>query len=221
MSKRIITRISAFVFACLSIGLSQQSTLAQTATIEDEHYLTACGPIACFVALQTLGVETSLSEMVRRSNWQKGRLTPVEDLQNGLNSYRGISSQIAKLSPQQLCSLLQDDGTVVILATRKKTDDIDHAVCAVGIDENNQVIHVIDYPELHRNLLIGEVADRWDGAALVVRFSPFYRAMDKFGLVFTPLVLVVLGILWFRNRGARGANRRSNRAKEASISDSR
>lgn len=193
--------ISAIVLACAPTGLHQQNSPGGTPTLTDGEYLTACGPIACFVALESLGVKTSLSETVQRCNWKQDRLTPLESLQDGLNSYPGIRSQIAKLSPHQLCDLLHDEGTVVILATRKNTDHIDHAVCAVGTRDNNQVIHLIDYPELHRNLLLGEVVDQWDGAAIVVRFSPFYRAMNMLGLLFTPLVLAILGVLWSRRRG--------------------
>jgi hypothetical protein len=35
-------------------------------TLEDEQYKTACGPIACRVALQTLGIETTLDEIAKR-----------------------------------------------------------------------------------------------------------------------------------------------------------
>ncbi|MDR2439459.1 MAG: hypothetical protein LBE12_08855, partial [Planctomycetaceae bacterium] len=39
---------------------------------------------------------------------------------NALKSYHGIDCQIAKLSPKELCQLLKDDQTVVILALRRK-----------------------------------------------------------------------------------------------------
>jgi AmiR/NasT family two-component response regulator len=89
-------------------------------------------------------------------------------LQNALKSYHGINCQIAKLSPKELCQLLKDDQTVVILASRKNSDETDHAVCAVDVQENDQVIKLIDYPELTQHKLIAELTDAWDGVALVV-----------------------------------------------------
>jgi hypothetical protein len=209
------------VIAVFLGGILNSCSLGAIPTPEDLKYKDACGPIAGVIALKALGVQTSLSETVRRCHWKEGQLTPFGDLNKALNSYRGIRSQAVRLSPKQLCDLLEDDGAVVILAIRKRADHINHAVCAISTDENNQLVHLIDYPELHRNLLIGEVASQWDGDALVVRFSPFYRTMDNFGLLFTPLVVVILGIVWFRSRTAKVTNPDGNRAKEAPTGDSR
>ena len=169
-------------------------------TLEDEHYKLACGPIAGLVVLQTLGIETTLDEIAKRCYWVQDQMLPLENLQNTLRSYNGVSCQMTKLTPKQLCDLLKDNQTVVILVTRKKNDEIDHAVCAVGVQSNDQVIHLIDYPELHQRKLIGEIADVWDGAALVVRISPFYRALDDFAVCFAPMVAFIMVVLWFRNR---------------------
>jgi hypothetical protein len=169
-------------------------------TLEDEHYKTACGPIAGVLALETLGIETSLPEIAERCNWVQDEMLPLENLQKALQSYHGVSCQIAKITPKQLCGLLKDNQTVVILATRKKSEEIDHAVCAVGVQDNDQVIHLIDYPELHQRKLIGEIADVWDGVALVVRVSTFYRALGDFALGFAPMAALIILILWFRSR---------------------
>ncbi len=185
------------LLACL---LLPSFLYAQMPTLEDEQYKTACGPIAAVVALETLGVETSLPEMAKRCEWVQDQYLPLENLCNALKSYRGIDCQMAQLSPSQLVKLLEDDQTVVILALRKLTDEIDHAVCAVSVQENGQVIHMIDYPELHQRKLMAELADSWDGAALVVRVSPFYRACGDFAVCFAPLVVFLMGFLWWRNR---------------------
>jgi ABC-type bacteriocin/lantibiotic exporter with double-glycine peptidase domain len=169
-------------------------------TLEDEHYKTACGPIACVVALNTLGIETSLNEIAKRCSWEEDKYLPLENLKKALKSYRGIDCQIAKLSSKELCQLLKDDQTVVILALRKNTDEIDHAVCAVSVQENDQVIKLIDYPELTQRKLVAELADAWDGAALVVRITPFYRACGDFAVCFAPMVAVIMIVLWFRHR---------------------
>ena len=64
-------------------------------TLEDEQYKTACGPIACVLALQTLGIETSLDEMAERCDWEQDEFLPLENLQKALHSYRGIGVPIA------------------------------------------------------------------------------------------------------------------------------
>jgi ABC-type bacteriocin/lantibiotic exporter with double-glycine peptidase domain len=175
-------------------------------TLEDEQYKTACGPIACRVALEALGIETTLDEIAKRCSWEQDKYLPLENLQNALKSYHGINCQIAKLSPKELCQLLKDDQTVVILALRKNTDEIDHAVCAVSVQENDQVIKLIDYPELTQRKLVAELADAWDGAALVVRITPFYRACGDFAVCFAPMVIVIMIVLWFRRRNDKKAS---------------
>ena len=168
--------------------------------IPDEEYRLACGPIAGLIALESLGVATDLSEIASRCHWVKDKMLPLSDLCNGISSYPGIECKSAQLSPNDLSRLLTDDRTVVILALRKNSEEIDHAVCAVDVQENGQIIHLIDYPELHQKKLIGEIADKWDGAALVVRISPVRRALDDFSVCFAPLVLVLFGFAWFRTR---------------------
>jgi len=196
------------LFLCLTF-LFLDHCLAQGSfsSLEDEQYKTACGPIACYVALQSLGFDITLDEIVRRCGWEQDKMLPLEDLQKALQSYRGIGCQIVRLTPKQLCDLLNDDQTVVILATRKKTNEIDHAVCAVGVQDNDQVIHLIDYPELHQRKLIGEIADVWDGVALVVRTSPFYRVLGDFAICFAPMVAFIMAILWFRSRKTHKATK--------------
>lgn len=194
--------LTSVIFAAFSLNAFAQNRLP---TLEDEQYKTACGPIACFVALQTLGVDTTLDETAQKCGWEQDEFLPLKNLRTALRSYRGIDCQITKLTPTELCRLLKDDQTVVILALRKLTDTIDHAVCAVGVQDNDQVIHLIDYPELHQRKLIGEIADRWDGPALVVRISPLYRAYADFALLFFPTTVFIVVVLWFRSRKPKGA----------------
>lgn len=204
-STRIGSLASVIVFGCVF-----QFAHAQIQHVEDIECGTACGPIASFVALKSLGIDSSLDEAVKRCRWVKDKFVPLEDLQEALNSYQGIECQLGKISPQQLCELLKDNQTVVILAIRKQTDQIDHAVCAVNVDDNGQVIKLFDYPELYRDVLIGDVTSRWDGHALVVRRSAVYRAADKFAYLFIPFVAVLLGVPWLWNRMSSGNAKEGN-----------
>ena len=192
--KRVIGTLILLFF------LSVSSIQGRVPTLEDEHYKTVCGPIAGLVALNVLGIDTDLPKLVERSGWVQNEMLPLENLQKALQSYPGISTQIVRLTPKQLTDLLKDSQTVVVLATRKRSEEIDHAVCAVGVHDNDQVIHLIDYPELHQRKLIGEIADVWDGIAVVVRVSPFYRTLSDFAALFAPMVLFIIILLWFLNR---------------------
>ena len=196
--------VIAILLLCSAVTFQTRVTHAQP-TLEDIQYKTACGPIACFAALKTLGVETTLPEVVQKCEWKQDVFVPLTAMQSALKSYRGIDCQMVQLSPKELVGLLNDERTVVILAMRKTTDDVDHAVCAVGTEQNGQVVKMIDYPELVRRQLIGELADKWDGAALVVRISPLHRACEDFALWFGPFVAAFLCFAWFRNRRNTGA----------------
>lgn len=193
--------------ACCSVVLAPVEmlphALGDLPIVVDEYYRQACGPIACLVALRSLGVETSLDEVVQKCQWEEGKLSPLETLETAVQSYRGIDGRLAQISPQELCQLLKDDQTVVILATRKSSEELNHAVCAVAVADDGQAITLIDYPELTQERSIAEVADAWDGQALVVRTSATYRALDKFGLFFAPMVACIVGVLWLCRRRQR------------------
>jgi hypothetical protein len=179
-------------------ALMMPRALGKLPFVANAHYRTACGPIACFAALRTLGVECSLDELVTKCDWEEGKLIPLSTLEAVIQSYRGIDGQLSQLSPQELCQLLRDDHTVVILATRGDSERVDHAVCAVDATDNDQGITLIDYPEMVQEQTMTELADAWDGAALVVRISPTYRAIEKFAVLFPPLVVCAVAAFGLR-----------------------
>ncbi len=176
---------------------------ADLPTVVDEHYRTACGPIACLVALRSVGVDTSLEEVIKRCDWDKGKLSPFDTLESAVKSYRGIDGRLAHLSPKELCRLLEDDQTAVILAVRKDSQEICHAVCALEVLGDDGAIRVFDYPELLQERLIADVVDTWDGQALVVRTNATYRAFQKFTLLFAPLIVCVVIVGRFVERRQR------------------
>ncbi len=89
-------QFSFVMIVCLTLLALTGNSNAQDRmpTLEDAQYSTACGPIACFVALQSLGVETSLDETAQRSGWIQDEFLPLESLQTALKSYPGIDCQI-------------------------------------------------------------------------------------------------------------------------------
>jgi ABC-type bacteriocin/lantibiotic exporter with double-glycine peptidase domain len=194
-------RHSVVVLSYAAIVFAQANSLPLAVgalpEIEDEQYKTACGVIACCVALRSLGVEAPLDELAEKCKWEKGSLIPLDAMAETVRTYRGIDCELAKLSPQELCEALEDDQTVVILATRRDSQAVDHAVCAVGVEDNGQTIRLIDYPDVRQQKTVAEIAEAWDGASLVVRVSPLYRAMDRFfGLFLVPIVACVVVVCW-------------------------
>ncbi len=206
-------RIAVFALACFYVvcpnDVLTTSASESLPTLEDEHFKTACGPIACLVALRSLGVDAHLDDVAVQCGWSEGELLPLANMKRALEEYSGIRCASVKLTPGELTHLLNDEQTVVILPIRKSTEHVDHAVCAVSSDENGNIVRWIDYPELGQSKLIGEVVHVWDGPALVVQPTPVYRALDMLGLFTAPIVVLALGVAWLR---AVNSDRRRLRA---------
>ncbi len=168
-------------------------------TLEDELYKTACGPIASYVALHSLGKSVSLDDVVRRCEWVPERFTKLGEMQAALSSVAGIECMAVEISPQQLCSLLKDDNTVAILPVRKTSEKTDHAFCVVEVRDDGQMVKLIDYPELVSWKMIGELAQQWDGPALVVRTSLARRTQRRLLYFLMPIVTTVIVLLWSRD----------------------
>jgi hypothetical protein len=160
-------------------------------TLQDGQYKTACGPIACYAALHLLSKTISLDDIARRCNWVRGKLTTLGEMQTALSSMDGIECIAAKVSPQQLCHLLKDDETAIILPVREDTEEIDHAFCVVETQEDDQVAKIIDYPKINRKMLIGELTQIWDGPALIVRVSTARRVLRYFLCSLLPMAASV------------------------------
>ena len=66
MRRAIVSLLSLLVLTTLPVQ-------GKMPTLEDEHYKTACGPIAELVALKTLGIETTLPEIAKRCGLDEQR----------------------------------------------------------------------------------------------------------------------------------------------------
>ena len=82
-----------------------------------------------------------------------------------LNLHDDVTCRPAVLSPTQLKQTLSH-GQVVILAVRKGSDEINHAVCAVSESANG--VTLIDYPDLTSFRTYESLGESWDGTALIV-----------------------------------------------------
>jgi hypothetical protein len=151
--------------------------------LRDGAYLTACGPIACYVALRAIGVDSSLKAMAEACRWKKGELTTLEAMHQAILRTGEASSVPTQLPLDRLAALIGDGRNVAILPIRKGGEEINHAVCAVRARPGE--FFVIDYPELGQWKSAAELANIWDGDLLLVSRKPagsFWRENSWFFL---------------------------------------
>ncbi len=135
------------------------------ATLRDEGVSTACGPIACFVAARALGAEVTLDGMIESCQWTEGRLVSLNRLCQVLRQTESVQAEAVRMSPIQLRDTLRGRHCAVILAVRKSTSEVDHAVVAVSADDLG--VTILDYPGLNEYWDLDELATRWDGVAIL------------------------------------------------------
>lgn len=186
-----MTRVVLSVFAVILVfGLKPQPVVADGLVDSDEsleseinqilidgEYRTACGPIAVFCALTALNIDTTLHDTVVACDWSPGNFTTVAQMTAALGLHSEIRSESATLSPDDLSQLLSEAEAAAILITRKNSEDLNHAVCAVRSQDGH--FFVLDYPELTDWVPIEELAEIWDGNALIVTrdHEAWYRSI--------------------------------------------
>lgn len=143
----------------------QQTECAEPNTIA---YTTACGPIAVYVALSNCGVTTSLQTVISQCEWSEGELTALSKLARVLDTYSEVAVAARQVSPRELVRFVQGDGAAII-PIRKGSEAANHVVCVVAAGSN--MVEIIDYPELRGKLTLEQLAQNWDGEALLVRRS--------------------------------------------------
>src|SRR3954454_7085093 len=146
-SRTLLIATIGMILVSPSLGTAPLRFKDNVPTLEDEHFKTACGPIACYVAANLLGAHVSLDDVVHDCSWSPNKTTNLEQMLNALASVKGIECTAARLTPDELSTLLKRDDTVVIIPARKDTEEIDHAYCAVRI-RSDGAVQLIDYPGL-------------------------------------------------------------------------
>jgi ABC-type bacteriocin/lantibiotic exporter with double-glycine peptidase domain len=191
----VCTRVSAValnvVFLSVTVGFSAPAGLPP---LLDEGCQTACGPIACFVAARSMGVEVSLTAVIQKCKWTAGQLTTLQRMQDTLADMDGLAISAVRLSPDQLKLHLRRGDCAAVLPVRKKSANINHAICAIGV-ENDRIV-AIDYPELKQLYSDDDIAEIWDGQVLLVTesfLSRFVRNVIWFSLPLTAAGLLLLG----------------------------
>lgn len=189
-----VVALSLLLVLCAPCWADDADTL-----VVDQAFKDGCGPISCVVALRSLGVSCSLRDMCVKTNWKENQPVSFSDMEKALNSYFGIECTPAQLKPRELVNLLSDEHTVVILAVARNSQDVNHAVCANSVSAND-VVRFIDYPDLVVVKTLGDVASDWNGEALVVRVSFFYRVLHRISVYLGPCFAILFVLAGFRTK---------------------
>ena len=136
----------------------------------------ACGPVASFIALRTLGVDCSLGEVVSRCGYS-GEPVDVKSIYKTLNSFRGIKCTLEKLKNEELLEHLKQNDCVALLLVKKRADIINHVVSLIS---KQGKLSFIDYPHIRKNFDLAEFPQRfWTGDCLMVkRDGPFLLSIS-------------------------------------------
>lgn len=172
--------------------------------LTDEQYRTACGPIAGYVAIRRVGGETTLPEMIAACGWREGTMTPFSTLADAVSRNQSVNVRVVRVTPDQLFEALRSGNCAAILPIRKYATGMDHAVCAIGVENDHLII--IGYPELRTELSRPLLTDIWNGETIFItrRLLPSW-AVILLGSV--PGLVGGLGLAWLM-RLRRGTSKR-------------
>jgi len=154
------------------------------------RYRSACGPIAVFVAVRTLGDDVSFDDVLAGCKIDGDDATSVRQLHDYLNTRPGLHCRAVRLTKSELAEYATSDQFVVILLTASGDDVPGHAICVTDGEEGQ--LTVVDYPGLVRNEKFAEAVMNWEGQALLVSRKHFREFMSKLHLLSPVFIIVTL-----------------------------
>lgn len=184
MTMSILSLVLVATLSAQANGPTTSSLMEEAARVlVDPGHRTACGPIAVYVALRSIGQAVPLERIIAECRWHVGEETRFAVLADTLRRRTGVSVRAVRLPPEQLMTWLARGGRrAAILPVRTHSGSLDHAVCAVGV-QGSQVL-ISDYPIILTFITREQLSDSWSGEALLVMESS------------TPVVLEIgLGVL--------------------------
>ena len=156
----------------------------------DKYYSTACGPIALYVSLLFLDIPIELEEAVTLCDWKQGQLTSLETIVQALSTFEEIKTESVVISIDELYDYLAHDNQLAILATKKKSENVNHAVAA--LHAQGDAITLLDYPDLLVEGNREELQKIWDGLAILIKLS---EPTDKKTKMFSNRNVLILCLL--------------------------
>ena len=202
---------AAVLCVAAMIAVQAHGDEKQEFVLEDQHLATACGPIASFCALKSVGCDVTLEEMVQECKWVEGELTTLQTILTGLNRQPGIDATAVRLSPDQLIQFLSEGKHSAILAVARFGPEIDHVLCVSN--SSGPAVKVIDYPQMGRFIHKDDLAEMWDGEAILVSSMPVSR-LKYFTKAIVPGAILAFLVILLVSRGLPGIRRNSVNATE-------
>jgi len=184
-----------FVTLCVAATGDNQVSPASASNdvLRDVAFANACGPIACYAAARRLGTACTLEGLVAGCAWKPGEMTSLRKMQQALSALEDVRVTPTRLSPTELRTLIGTGDYTAILPIRKASDHINHAVCVVADDQG--LFRLVDYPELVSWKSADEIADMWDGQALLISLRPPLPAWKQGLLAVAPSMIAALAIV--------------------------
>jgi len=114
-------RTSLSLVLLVTAALRSDAGGTQTELV-DGDFATACGPIACFVALRRIGCEANLESLAEQCGWSPGRTTSFRLVAETLSKH-GVRVRPVRISAEQLGNSLVPRSRLPRIACRNFIDD--------------------------------------------------------------------------------------------------
>ena len=152
-----------------------------------------CGPVCCYVALKCVRHLDGKTfwDIADDLGWDNGQRVSFTKIADYLNSRRGVVAKLVRTTPVDLRRILVSGDSVAIIAVRRESNQVNHAVCLIG--SNDIGFAAVEYPALNYALPDDVLSKFWDGEAIVVT----RRSGFSVGYVIAALVVSVI-FYWFR-----------------------
>lgn len=187
-SNRVRVATVAYVLFSFQLCLSAAETPRDAF-----RYRSACGPIAGFVALRTMGCDVSLEEVVRGCRSDESGATSLAKLCSYLDARDEVNCRGVWIPKNRLQEHAASDEYIPILVVRNGSETPDHVICVT--DGAVGHVKVVGYPELAREVELAEIARRWDGQALLVSRDWTFEIATHWRY-FLPAAAVMLAAVW-------------------------
>jgi len=133
-----------------------------------QHDNNACGPIATFVALLSIGVDAELTDVASRCKWTEGDFVQGDQIVAALHTFPNTHVRAVRVTLTDVESHLRS-GAAAILFVRRGSTVPNHAICLVGVVGDG--FSYVELPGGEQVIARNEIESIWSGEAILVRRS--------------------------------------------------
>jgi hypothetical protein len=168
--------VSAACYSCLLVlvamlpGLSVSPDGGETAAgpprpLCDPELSAACGPVACYLAVEAIGINADLDDMLNRVGWVPGRATSMKSIADCLAATPGVRCLVLRPRVHELASMIMSNDCSAVVPVRDDSGSVDHVLTITGF--RSQRFIAVDYPRGALYLSERELAGQWEGTAVL------------------------------------------------------